>query len=114
MIFLFSVEEDSEVPDSKENKGKVMHCTIKRDLKGFKMGSLQFESLNELIAHYVKNPIYKQVKLSYPVTEEVIRDCQCKSTVNLKTNLRFNEFSNSLILIFTVRVPRIWIIIALQ
>ena len=64
-----------------------MHCSIKREVRVFKIGSLQFDSLNELIAHFVKHPIYNEVKLSYPVTEEVIRECQCR-LVSLKIEVQ--------------------------
>ena len=51
---------------------KVKHCLIKKEGRLFLIGTAQFESLVDLVAHYEKNPLYKKVKLKTPVTEELL------------------------------------------
>jgi hypothetical protein len=51
----------------------IKHCRIKQDGRLFMIGRAQFVSLVALISHYEKNPLYKQVHLRLPVTEEAIR-----------------------------------------
>ena len=51
---------------------KVKHCLIKKEGRLFLIGTAQFESLVDLVAHYEKSPLYKKVKLKTPVTEEVL------------------------------------------
>ena len=36
------------------------------------IGTVQFESLIDLIAHYEKNPLYRKVCLTHPVNEEIL------------------------------------------
>ena len=47
-------------------------CLIKKEGRLFLIGTAQFESLVDLVAHYEKNPLYKKVKLKTPVTEELL------------------------------------------
>ena len=51
---------------------KVKHCLIKKEGRLFLIGTAQFESLVDLVAHYEKNPLYKKVKLKSPVTEDLL------------------------------------------
>jgi len=37
------------------------------------IGSVQFESLVELVSYYKRHPLYHKIKLLYPVSEEVVR-----------------------------------------
>jgi len=50
----------------------VKHCRIKREDRLFTIGSATFESLNELVEYYKKNPLYKKMKLRYPVTKQLL------------------------------------------
>ena len=52
--------------------GKVKHCRIKREGRLFTIGTASFESLNELVEYYKKNPLYRKMKLRYPVTQELL------------------------------------------
>lgn len=52
--------------------GKVKHCRIKREDRLFTIGSASFETLNELVEYYKKNPLYRKMKLRYPVTEKLL------------------------------------------
>ena len=41
---------------------KIKHCLIKQEGRLFHIGSLQFESLVDLISYYEKNPLYRKVR----------------------------------------------------
>ena len=51
--------------------GKIKHCRIKREGRLFTIGTAQFESLVELVEFYRKHPLYKGMKLKYPINESV-------------------------------------------
>lgn len=59
---------------------KVKHCRIIQEGRLFVFDANQFESLVLLVKHYTRNPLYHNVKLVYPVTQDVLRQ-----------NLRLNE-----------------------
>lgn len=54
-------------------EGKIKHCRIKQEGRLYIIGTAQFESLIDLISYYEKNPLYRKVRLRYPVTEEIVR-----------------------------------------
>lgn len=37
------------------------------------MGETQFESLVSLINYYTRNPLYRNVKLTYPISKEMLK-----------------------------------------
>ncbi|GJQ70950.1 small-wing [Trypoxylus dichotomus] len=51
---------------------KIKHCRIKREGRLYTIGTAEFESLVELINYYEQFPLYRKVKLSYPITEDSI------------------------------------------
>lgn len=51
-------------------ENKIKHCRIKQEGRLFLIGNTQYESLVELINFYEKYPLYKKVKLLYPVNGE--------------------------------------------
>lgn len=53
-------------------EGKIKHCRIKLEGRLFLIGNAQFESLVELVSYYEKNPLYKKMKLRYPVNMSVV------------------------------------------
>lgn len=54
-------------------EGKVKHCRILQEGRLFVLGtSACFESLVELVNYYEKHPLYRKVKLRYPVTEALL------------------------------------------
>uniref|UniRef100_A0A8C9W9W0 Phosphoinositide phospholipase C n=1 Tax=Scleropages formosus TaxID=113540 RepID=A0A8C9W9W0_SCLFO len=56
-------------------EGKVQHCRIQKEGPLFVLGSsTEFESLVDLVNYYRKNPLYRKIKLRYPVTEELKKD----------------------------------------
>lgn len=61
-------------------EGKVKHFRIQQEGRHFVLGtSAYFESLVELVTYYEKHPLYRKMKLRYPVTEELL---ERYSTVN--------------------------------
>jgi len=55
-------------------EGKIKHCRIRSEDRLFTIGSACFESLVELVQYYSRNPLYRKMKLRYPVTEELLRE----------------------------------------
>ena len=47
---------------------KIKHCRIIQEGRLFVIGSAKFETLEELIKWYQKYPLYKNVKLKYPIS----------------------------------------------
>ncbi|PNF30464.1 1-phosphatidylinositol 4,5-bisphosphate phosphodiesterase gamma-1 [Cryptotermes secundus] len=52
---------------------KIKHCRIKQEGRLYTIGSVQFESLVELVSYYKHHPLYRKIKLWYPVNEDLIR-----------------------------------------
>lgn len=49
------------------------HFRIQQEGRHFVLGtSAYFESLVELVTYYEKHPLYRKMKLRYPVTEELL------------------------------------------
>ena len=53
-------------------EGKIRHFRIKQEGSLFVIGTAQFESLVELVQYYEKNPLYRKMKLRYPVNQELV------------------------------------------
>ncbi|XP_065217212.1 1-phosphatidylinositol 4,5-bisphosphate phosphodiesterase gamma-1 [Planococcus citri] len=51
----------------------IKHCRIRVDGRLYTVGSMQFESLVDLIGYYEKHPLFKKIKLWYPVNETVVQ-----------------------------------------
>lgn len=39
----------------------------------YAIGTAKFESLIELVSYYEKHPLYKKVKLWFPISEDIVR-----------------------------------------
>ncbi|XP_026461252.1 1-phosphatidylinositol 4,5-bisphosphate phosphodiesterase gamma-1-like [Ctenocephalides felis] len=52
---------------------KIKHCRIKLEGRLYTLGTSEFESLVELINYYEKHPLYKKIKLTTPVNEQLVR-----------------------------------------
>lgn len=53
-------------------EGKVKHCRITKSGRMYVMGDAEFESLVKLVEYYEKVPLYKRMKLKYPVDAELL------------------------------------------
>ncbi|MFT7813995.1 1-phosphatidylinositol 4,5-bisphosphate phosphodiesterase gamma-2 isoform X1 [Arapaima gigas] len=73
--FLIRQRENSEsFAITFRGDGKVKHCRIQKEGPLFVLGSsTEFESLMDLVNYYRKNPLYRKIKLRYPVTEELVK-----------------------------------------
>ncbi|KAM4614356.1 1-phosphatidylinositol 4,5-bisphosphate phosphodiesterase gamma-2 isoform 1-T2 [Discoglossus pictus] len=66
-------EESNSYAMTFRAEGKVKHCRIHKDGRLFVLGSsAYFENLVELVSYYEKHPLYRKMKLRYPVTEELL------------------------------------------
>lgn len=52
---------------------KVKNCRIMTDGRLYLLGNMQFESLVSLVNHYTRNTLYRNVKLLFPVTQEMVQ-----------------------------------------
>ncbi|XP_067090255.1 1-phosphatidylinositol 4,5-bisphosphate phosphodiesterase gamma-2 [Osmerus mordax] len=81
--------------------GKVKHCRIQRDGSMYVLGTTtEFESLVELVNYFRKKPLYRKIKLRYPVTPDLVRrfslEKDCASLYDMKTYVEPNEIEPSL------------------
>lgn len=69
-ICLFSNQTSSH---SNRGDSKVKHCRIQKEGKHYLLGTTtEFESLVELVNYFRKKPLYRKIKLRYPVTPELV------------------------------------------
>ncbi|CAG0883545.1 unnamed protein product [Cyprideis torosa] len=77
-VFLIRVSEKKEAGQafsiSFRSEGKIKHCRVKMEGRLYVIGAAKFESLVSLVNHYQKDPLYRQTRLMYPLTEELLRD----------------------------------------
>lgn len=52
---------------------KVKHCRINVEGRLYVVGELLFESLVSLVNYYTRNPLYRNVKLTFPISKEVLK-----------------------------------------
>ncbi|KAF7269728.1 hypothetical protein GWI33_017246 [Rhynchophorus ferrugineus] len=62
---------------------KIKHCRIKLEGRLYTIGSVEFESLVDLINYYENHPLYRRVPLSHPVKEESVQLLSVVSVVML-------------------------------
>ena len=60
------------IPSLNRAEGKVKHCRIKQEGRLFEISGTTFESLVELVQHYEKHPLYRRMKLRYPVNKQLV------------------------------------------
>lgn len=56
------------------------HCRIKQEGRLFTIGTASFESLVELVNYYEKHPLYRRMKLRYPVSSQLLEKVGTVST----------------------------------
>ena len=59
--------------DPHRAQNTIKHCRITHEDRLFIIGSASFESLAEFITYYGKHPLYREVRLIYPITKEIAR-----------------------------------------
>nr|XP_033323937.1 1-phosphatidylinositol 4,5-bisphosphate phosphodiesterase gamma-1 isoform X2 [Megalopta genalis] len=68
-----SEKESNSYAISFRAEKKIKHCRIKQEGRLYTFGTVQFESLVELINYYERHPLYKKIKLCHAVNQDVIR-----------------------------------------
>ncbi|XP_038149889.1 1-phosphatidylinositol 4,5-bisphosphate phosphodiesterase gamma-2 [Cyprinodon tularosa] len=80
--------------------GKVKHCRIQKEGGVYLLGTTtEFESLVELVNYFKKKPLYRKIKLRYPVTPELVERFSTNencSTIYMETYVKPNEIEPSL------------------
>ncbi|XP_052008417.1 1-phosphatidylinositol 4,5-bisphosphate phosphodiesterase gamma-2 [Xyrauchen texanus] len=84
--FLIRQREDSDsYAITFRGEGMVKHCRIHKDGSMYVLGtSSEFESLVELVEYFRKKPLYRKIKLRYPVTPELVDRF---SSINISASL---------------------------
>uniref|UniRef100_A0A1B0API1 1-phosphatidylinositol 4,5-bisphosphate phosphodiesterase gamma n=1 Tax=Glossina palpalis gambiensis TaxID=67801 RepID=A0A1B0API1_9MUSC len=76
---------------------KIKHCRILQEGRLFVVDANQFESLILLVKYYMRNPLYRNVKLIYPVSQEILKQKLSACQVSLDhtgNNGDFNDASS--------------------
>lgn len=81
--------------------GMVKHCRIQKEGSMFLLGTTtEFESLVELVNYFRKKPLYRKIKLRYPVTPELVerfsRETHCAALYEVQMYVEPNEIEPSL------------------
>eukprot|EP00040_Diaphanoeca_grandis_P044507 m.12537 g.12537 ORF g.12537 m.12537 type:complete len:1464 (-) comp9359_c0_seq1:177-4568(-) len=53
-------------------EGKVRNCRIQKEGRMYTLGSMEFESLVELVEYYTQHPLMRKTKLTDPIDEELL------------------------------------------
>uniref|UniRef100_G1TVF7 1-phosphatidylinositol 4,5-bisphosphate phosphodiesterase gamma n=2 Tax=Oryctolagus cuniculus TaxID=9986 RepID=G1TVF7_RABIT len=53
-------------------EGKIKHCRVQQEGQTVMLGNSEFDSLVDLISYYEKHPLYRKMKLRYPINEEAL------------------------------------------
>ncbi|XP_076132551.1 1-phosphatidylinositol 4,5-bisphosphate phosphodiesterase gamma-1 isoform X2 [Alosa pseudoharengus] len=53
-------------------EGKIKHCRVQQEGQTVVLGTSEFDSLVDLISYYEKHPLYRKMKLRYPINEETL------------------------------------------
>ena len=76
---------------------KVKHCRITQDHRLYTLGDGVFESLVELVEFYQKHPLYRKMKLKYPLTDKLLQDW---GTVSIHQGIHHAFFSSVYVVVF--------------
>ncbi|XP_033988766.1 1-phosphatidylinositol 4,5-bisphosphate phosphodiesterase gamma-2 [Trematomus bernacchii] len=90
--------------------GKVKHCRIQKEGNMYLLGTTtEFESLVELVNYFKKKPLYRKIKLRYPVSPKLVdqfstvsyqtlnqQEKGCASLYDVQTYVEPNEIEPSL------------------
>lgn len=65
-------QEPNSISISFRAQGSTKHCRVKQVDQSYLFGTATFENLVDLVKYYKREPLYRNVKLRYPVTRRVI------------------------------------------
>lgn len=74
---------------------KVKHCRILQEGRLYVVDTTQFESLVSLVNYYIRNPLYRNVKLLYPVSQELLKQKLLACQVSLVNESNGNDFNDA-------------------
>uniref|UniRef100_H3C2R3 1-phosphatidylinositol 4,5-bisphosphate phosphodiesterase gamma n=1 Tax=Tetraodon nigroviridis TaxID=99883 RepID=H3C2R3_TETNG len=101
----FLIRQREGEPDSFaitfKGDGKVKHCRIQKEGTRYLLGTTTyFESLVELVSYFRNRPLYRKIKLRYPVTPELVERFsmgkECASLYSMKMYVEPNEIESAL------------------
>ncbi|KAM9752297.1 1-phosphatidylinositol 4,5-bisphosphate phosphodiesterase gamma-1 isoform 1-T1 [Menidia menidia] len=64
--------EPSSFAISFRAEGKIKHCRVQQEGQTVVLGTSEFDSLVDLISYYEKHPLYRKMKLRYPINEDTL------------------------------------------
>uniref|UniRef100_A0A8C4Z820 1-phosphatidylinositol 4,5-bisphosphate phosphodiesterase gamma n=1 Tax=Gadus morhua TaxID=8049 RepID=A0A8C4Z820_GADMO len=53
-------------------EGKIKHCRVQQEGQIVVLGTSEFDNLVDLISYYEKHPLYRKMKLRYPINEDTL------------------------------------------
>uniref|UniRef100_A0A7N6BRH9 1-phosphatidylinositol 4,5-bisphosphate phosphodiesterase gamma n=1 Tax=Anabas testudineus TaxID=64144 RepID=A0A7N6BRH9_ANATE len=53
-------------------EGKIKHCRVQQEGQTVVLGTSEFDSLVDLISYYEKHPLYRKMRLRYPINDETL------------------------------------------
>ncbi|MED6241059.1 1-phosphatidylinositol 4,5-bisphosphate phosphodiesterase gamma-1 [Ataeniobius toweri] len=53
-------------------EGKIKHCRVQQEGQTVLLGTSEFDSLVDLISYHEKQPLYRKMKLRYPINEDTL------------------------------------------
>ncbi|XP_037540749.1 1-phosphatidylinositol 4,5-bisphosphate phosphodiesterase gamma-1 [Nematolebias whitei] len=53
-------------------EGKIKHCRVQQEGQTVVLGTSEFDSLVDLISYYEHHPLYRKMKLRYPINEDTL------------------------------------------
>lgn len=65
-------ESETSFAISFRAEGKIKHCRIRKEGRLYCIGDAEFESLVKLVEYYEKKPLYRKMKLRYPVDDALL------------------------------------------
>ncbi|XP_023302530.2 1-phosphatidylinositol 4,5-bisphosphate phosphodiesterase gamma-1 [Lucilia cuprina] len=76
---------------------KIKHCRIMQEGRLFVVDTTQFESLVSLVKYYMRNPLYRTVKLMYPVSQELLKQklLACQVSFDQHGNGGMGDFNDA-------------------
>lgn len=73
-------------------EGKIKHCRVQQEGQTVVLGTSEFDSLVDLISYYEKHPLYRKMKLRYPINEDALEKIgTAVSTATNNNNLRLGD-----------------------
>lgn len=73
-------------------EGKIKHCRVQQEGQNVVLGTSEFDSLVDLISYYEKHPVYRKMKLRYPINEDTLEKIGTAVSPEKPLNFTLDEF----------------------